>query len=253
MQQLRVCVCLMIFCLAAPLPGLVTEDTAAANALSGITLISEETGAFQLSPLVDACGISHSYCLPFGMAEVGVYGLNTAVDLKPVTLMFGSSYLDQGDYRWQDLRLGAALGLGNWRIGLAGHLEYEVFSTLQSYHAFSPDLAVGWRKNGWGAELRGLRVGDDGAQYQISASSQVSPELEAAAAWVHQPAGPDMARAATAFRLGKHLKLLSSWQNEPARFGAGIALRYGAGEIAYAVRTHTELSLTHCLDLGFRW
>ena len=58
---------------------------------------------------------------------------------------------------------------------------------------------------------------------------------------------------ATSFAIAKPLLLQCSWQNEPARFGVGMKVMLGKMSVMYAVRTHTELGLTHIVDLGSAW
>lgn len=253
MQPLRATVFVLLLCCAASLPALVSEDTAATSALSGITQISDSVGACLLSPLIPVSGISFSSQIPFGMADCAVYTLNAASAIQPVRVNFGASILDQGDYRWQDLRLGAAASLRDFSFGVAGHLILESFSSGKSYQRWSPDCAVGWNQAPWSAELRCLRLGADDGQYQLGASYQITPDLTTAAAYALLPGGKDTVRVASVCRIGKLVRLQCSWQNAPARFGAGASLRLGITDIAYSIRTHPDLNLTHSLDLCLYW
>lgn len=54
-----------IFLLALPLAALITENTASASALAGVTLLSESVADFQLSPALPFTGVAVSAQVPF--------------------------------------------------------------------------------------------------------------------------------------------------------------------------------------------
>lgn len=253
MVHRKACLCLAWALCLCSLAAVITEDSASANALSGITLLSSAVSDYQLSPLIGSTGASLSYVRPFNIGVASVYSLNSAVRISPLLLSYGASYLDQGDYLWQDIRLGLAAGCKGFKLGLAEHLLYEKISTEDSYHSWTTDLALAWKGAAYAGELRWLHLGAADAQLHCSASSNVTADISIAADYVYAPRGEDSFRVGTSCAIGEFISVQSSWQNAPARFGAGISLQYGAGELCYAIRTHTELSLTHSLDLGFRW
>lgn len=253
MVHRKACLCLALALCLCSLAAVITEDSASANALSGITLLSTAVSDYQLSPLIGSTGVSFSYNRPFNIGDASVYSLNSAIRVKPLHISYGASYLDQGDYLWQDLHLGVAAGCKGVDLGLAEHLVYEKISTEDSYHSWNTDLALAWKGNAYTAEARWLHLGAADAQLHCSASSRVTADISVAADYVYAPRAEDSFRLASSCAIGEYVVLQTSWQNVPSRFGAGIVLHYGAGELSYAIRTHTELSLTHSVDLGFHW
>ncbi|MBW6513666.1 MAG: hypothetical protein K0B87_02795 [Candidatus Syntrophosphaera sp.] len=245
--------CLCFGLLAASLAAVITEDSASANALSGITLLSQSVSDLALSPTINKAGIAFSTHIPFREADCGVYSLNTATRLKPLLISAGGAFLDQGDYRWQDVHLGLAFHYQDLSLGYSEHLIYERFSTQHSYHTWTGNLALSYRGEMYGSEIRLLHLGEEDAELHISASTRVVDQVQAASSYVYALHGADSFRFATSFAIGESFLLQASWQNTPPRFGAGLKFTYRSGELMYAVRSHAELSLSHSLDLGFNW
>lgn len=245
--------CLCFGLLAASLGSVITEDSASANALSGITLLSQSVSDLALSPTINKTGIAFSYHFPFSEADCGIYSLNTATRLKPFLISAGGAFLDQGDYRWQDFHLGLAFHYRELSLGYSEHLIHEKFSTEHSYHTWTGNLALSYRSELYGSEIRLLHLGEEDAELHLAASSRIVEDVYGASTYVYAPHGDDSYRFATSFAIGESFLLQASWQNNPPRFGAGLKFAYRSGEIMYAIRSHTELNLSHSLDLGFNW
>lgn len=235
------------------LNGVVTEDTASANALSGITLLSESVADLGLSPTIAKTGFALSYNLPFSSAGCGVYSLNSGTGIGPFIASAGASFMDQQDYRWQDVHLGLAWHHKELGIGYSEHLIHEKFSNGASYHTWTGNLAITYRRNDHGSEIRLLHMGQDDAEYHLSASSIVVEGVYGSASYVYAPNGDDSFRFASSIKIAQPFLIQASWQNAPPRFGAGLKFSHKDWEIMYAVRSHAELSLTHALDIGYNW
>jgi hypothetical protein len=252
-MPLKAVVCLAMALLISSAAAIITEDSASANALSGITLLSWSVSDFALSPTIPATGIAFSCHFPYSVPECGVYSLNTATSLNPFIVSAGISYLDQGDYRVQDLHLGMAFHYNSLSIGYAEHLLYEKVSTGNSYHTWNGNLSLSYRGDTYGTEIRLMHPGAEDAELNLSASTRVAQGVNCASTYIYSPHEEDSYRVATAIEIGEPILLMASWQSNPARFGAGLKFRYKAGEITYGIRTHTDLKLSHSLDLGFTW
>ncbi len=231
----------------------VTEDTASANALSGIILLSESVADFGLSPTIPGEGFTLSYGLPFSSAGCGVYSLNSGTRIGPFIASAGASYMDQKDYRWQDVHIGLAWHYRELGVGYSQHLIYEKFSNDMSYHTWTGNLAISYRRGDYGSEIRLLHMGQEDAELHLSASSIVVEGVCGASSYVYSPNGEDSFRFATSFKIGEPFMLQVSWQNAPPRFGAGLKFGHNDWDIMYAIRSHAELSLTHALDIGYNW
>lgn len=252
-MPVKAILCLALVCLMPALGAVITEDSASANALSGITLLSSSVSDFALSPTIPATGSAFSYHFPYSMADAGVYSLNTASAIAPFIVSGGASFLGSEDYRLQDFRLGLALHLDEFSLGYSQHFIYEKISTDDSYSTWTGDLALSYRGYEYGTEVKLLRMGTQDVELHLTASSIFVPGVMGASSYVYAPHGEDSYRFATSFDVADLFQVQTSWQNEPPRFGAGLKFRLFGGELMYAIRTHTELSLSHSLDIGFVW
>jgi len=242
-------------CLAAgvAMNSVVTEDTASANALSGITLLSSSVADLGLSPTIPKTGFALSYNIPFSSTGCGVYSLNTGTRLGSFIASAGASYMEQEDYRWQDIHLGLAWHYKDLAAGYSQHLIYEKFSNDMSYHTWTGNLGLSYRRLDYGGEIRLIHLGQDDAELHLSASSLVVEGVYGSSSYVYAPNSDDSFRFATSIRVSGPFQLQASWQNTPPRFGGGLKFSHADWEIMYAIRSHAELSLTHALDLGYNW
>ena len=245
------CLCFLLVLVSAG--AVVTEDSASANALSGITLLSCSVSDFALSPTIPATGIAFSCNLPFYLTDCAVYSLNAASGLGPCIFSSGAGFLGNSDYRWQDYHLGLAFHYQELSLGASGHLIYEKFSTGDSYHDWTGDFALSYRGEDYGSEIKYLHAGLEDAELHVSVSSLIVPGVTGASTYVYVPHGKDNYRCATTMEIGDLFELQSSWQSDPARFGAGVQFRLGSFSVMYGIRTHPELSLSHSLDFGIQW
>ncbi|HOY84789.1 MAG TPA: hypothetical protein PLQ80_05800 [Candidatus Syntrophosphaera sp.] len=242
------CICLV----ALPLGALIPQNTASANALAGITLLSQSVADFQLSPALPFTGIAASGHLPFSAPEAGTFSLSAAHKLSFLVLNAGASHSGDADYSLQDFRLGLGINLGGLSAGYAQHLILESAST-GSYQSWCGDAVLAYRSPGYGYEARLLRIGREDTELHLSVSTAIVQGIEAATSYVYTPAGPDGYRLATSIEVTDNLLLQSSWQSSPNRFGAGLRFQLKGWDLMYAVRTHPDLRLSHSLDLGYSW
>jgi len=252
-MHLKVGSFLLILLLFPTLNAIITLDTASTNALSGITILSNSIADFALSPNISNTGIAFSAHIPFGMTDCTVYCLNTATQFNPFILSTGIAHLDQGDYRNQDYFLGLAFHYKNLTLGYTEHLQYEKISTGNSYHTWLSNVALTYSCPEYGAEIKSLHLTSSDEEWHISAMVKIIDEVYGAGSYVYIPNYEDNYRIATSIKLNEPLSLLVSWQNTPSQFGMGIKLKIKRGELTYAIRTHSELNLSHSLDLGFNW
>lgn len=230
-----------------------SEDSASANALSGVTALSDSPADRILSPLVLASGSVFSYHLPYGDADTKVLGFHNGSRLGIGHGGFGVSWIGHPDYTWRDHYLSYALGGRDFALGYTQHLLYEGFSSGESYYTWSGDLGMGFYSGDYGSEVRWLRIGSDDAQWHFTAITHLNEYSSLATDYVYQVHGKDSVRAASSIWIGKALVIQTSWQSEPPRFGFGTKLKLSYGSVMYAVRTHPELGLSHSIDIGFGW
>lgn len=236
-------------CAAADL----TEESASANALSGITFLSDNVADRYLSPIICSTGVDFSYHYPFGDTDAGVIGFHNAFRYGIVNTAVGFSLLSHPDYRWQDQYLSLNIGSPELALGYTQHLLFERIGEDDAYYTWSGDVGLGFQGDIYGTEIRYIRMGTSDAQLHLTASTRIAEDVMVATDYVYSKRYRDSIRCATSYDIAGVLRLSTSWQDEPPRFGFGIGLRLAHGNITYAVRSHPRLDLSHCFDIGFSW
>lgn len=234
------------------LAAVLTENSASANALSGITLLSESVSDFYLSPILGSTGICATWYKPFGNTDTAIYGLHSAFLMRNVIVATGINYLDHQDYRWQDEYLSLSLNYSSLALGASQHLVYEKIGE-DSWYKWDNDYGAKISSKTAAAELRYLRARSDDASLVLSASTQLNTSSSVCSAYTWRKRDKGSYAFATSYQIASPLVLQSSWQSEPARFGMGLKVIMGKLALMYGIRSHPELSLTHCLDLEATW
>jgi hypothetical protein len=239
--------------LALSAAAVITEDSASASALGGITMLSESVSDYGQTPIVGKTGVAFSYHRAFGNADSNVFSLNQGSGWYPFIVSSGVSYLNHPDYRWEDFHLGLGLHYQTLALGYTQHLIHEKISTGDSYNTWTGDLALSFWGEEYGTEVRIQHIGALDAQLHLTAGTKFADGVLFATDYVYRPHAPDCYSAATSYNIGSFMLVQSSWQSEPPRFGMGIKLMAKGAEVMYAIRTHPDLSMSHSVDLGFSW
>lgn len=242
------CILLYVFSLGA----VVTEYSASANALSGITMLSQSVADYALSPVVGVAGIGSTWHQPFSSKETGIYGLHTAFPISQFLVASGINYLNHPDYRWQDEYLSLSIHQAGFALGATQHLVYEKISEDVWYN-WSNDFALRYMGDVYGSEIRYIGSGTDDAAWILSAQNRLSKSTTVCSSYTWRKGSEDSYAVGSSVQIAAPLLLQTSWQSEPARFGAGLKFIIDRMELMYSIRTHAELSLSHSLDLGVAW
>ncbi|HNV92418.1 MAG TPA: hypothetical protein PLN17_02645 [Candidatus Cloacimonas sp.] len=243
---------LILLCYSSYLISVTTENSASASALSGVTILSDSPADYILSPIIGSSGICLSWQQPYSIDEINIYGLHSAFKVKPIIVATGIAYLAHPDYRYQDEYLALSAEWSCFHFGLTQHLVYEKIEE-QSWFTWDNDLALALQKNKIKTEIRcnHLRTEDIAVTLSAAVIANESSSFSSTYSWRKNDRNNYC--LATSFAIAKPLLLQCSWQNEPARFGVGMKVMLGKMSVMYAVRTHTELGLTHIVDLGSAW
>ena len=242
----------LLFSLNPILFSLTTENSASANALSGMTILSASPADYTLSPLIGESGICLSWHQLYGISDINFYGLHSAFPVKPLILATGIDYLAHQDYRWQNEYLALSIKLSSFRLGATQHLIYEKIED-QSWYTWDNDFALSFQNIRLVSEIRCNNIRTEEKTFTLAAAFNANENSSFAASYSFRPKEKDSYSLATSLTIAKPLIIQSSWQNEPARFGLGLKVLIGKLNLMYAVRTHTELNLTHIVDLGSAW
>ncbi len=242
--------CISFVC--APLRAIGTETSASASSLSGITLLSVSPSDYIISPIIGQTGISSGFQVPYGIAGVATYGLHTAFPVRNFIAASGIVYLNHPDYRWQDEYLALGVYYKGLKLGATQHLRFEKIAN-EGWLTWDNDFAIAVNSKQYATELRYNSCQTRDAALTMSASTKVNESATLCSAFTWRKHEADNYSVASSYQVARSLKLNCSWQSQPARFGVGITVLMGKLNLLYAVRTHTELSLTHNLDLGASW
>ncbi|NLN85950.1 MAG: hypothetical protein GX135_07645 [Candidatus Cloacimonetes bacterium] len=243
--------CLLL--LTLPLNALLPQNTASANALAGITLLSQSVADRQHTPALPFTGLAISASVPFSDGPSTAVSLEAAQNFDFLNLGVGATHSGDYDYNSQDFRLGLALCFGDFVAGFSQHLFLERAGDISSHQSWNSDLGLAYRGAGYGYEARVLNLAKPEQELHLNVSTKILDGVKAGAGYVYSSNGDGGYRFATSIDLGENLLLQSSWQNNPSRFGAGLKFKLKDWDLMYSIRTHSALKLSHSLDLGYIW
>jgi hypothetical protein len=236
------------------LDAVVIESTASLSGLNGITMLSSNPGDHAFSPLIGSRGISYSLCNNFSTALANVYGLGVSDRAGIFHLASGIRLQNAEDFRWQDQYASVAvMDPGNHvGIGATLHLDYLKAGNSPSAYNWSWDAACKADWGDYGMEFRLIRMDSEDRQLHITAVSRLYSDMAVATTYIWGKNGYASLRTASSYTITDDIVMQTSWQSNPSRFGAGLQIRFDNLNLGYAIRTHSELDLTHCFDLGSR-
>lgn len=242
-------------CLLLCIPALavLTENSASANALGGLVLLSDNVSDYQLSPVIGNTGLSTSYVNRFGSSNGNVFGIHAAENLGVLFLAAGLSFTSTDNYRWQDQYVSGSLVYAGVGLGYTQHFVYEKTGNAQGYHSLASDLALRAETGGYGTEIRLARMNSPDRQIHLTTSAELYPGIKTATSYILQEDEHGYFVTGTSYKILDLLQVQFSWQSDPSRFGAGISLLSEQFRIGYGIRSHPDLKLSHAVDIGIRW
>ncbi|MDD2331780.1 MAG: hypothetical protein PHI68_03905 [Candidatus Cloacimonetes bacterium] len=248
-QLLLICLVLGQFQIVS---GQIYEASASAAALNGLYLLSDSVADYQASPLIRCTGFASTFQKPYSISELAVYGVHAAFRNKLFGYGLGSSFLSHPQYQYQDTYLNANLGWGSYSFGATHHIIFEevISEDICTYSA--TDLGIN-HKSSIPVELIINNAYSRKALYSLSAGLVTGQGSCLGMGFSTDFEGSETLRIGSTFQPLSGLKLICSWQNNPSRMGIGSELAINKLNLLYAVRTHQELMLTHCIDLRYDW
>jgi competence ComEA-like helix-hairpin-helix protein len=207
-------------------------------------------------------GASAGFALPFGMADLatvtssaraarGKLGLGLALGSLGSFLYRESSFRASAAYRIHQA-LSAGISLGGYQLAIQGYgssLAPGVDAGLAGKPL--PQLFLGLAAR----NLNRPKMGDPpqelaqelsaGLAYRPLARATTAVQLQAQQGW------PVQWRFGQEFWLYKGLSARAGYSAKPASISGGVGLEWAGYTFGYAVKTHPELGLSHCLTLSF--
>lgn len=233
--------------------AILVEPTASLNALNGITGLSDNVGDYAFSPVIATTGISSSFCNNFGHADANIYSLALAERIGYIYFAWGMSLQSADDYRWQDQFTSISLAAENFALGVSPHLTYLKTGDSSGSYTWTWDAAFRAELDGKGSEIRLLRLDSEDFQIHFSFLTRVNRYYSTMVSYVIGKNDTSSYRAASNLQITPEWQFQTSWQSNPSRLGAGIRVQFDRLALGYSIRTHSDLDLTHSLDLGLDW
>lgn len=244
---------LLLLAITLPLSATIVEYSPVANALNGVTALSDSPADYALSPVIGVTGLSCFYHKLFNTSGISVYGLHNAFAKYPFIMAVGTTYLDNPEYRYYDPYVSLSLNLDGAALGYTQHLVYDSIQGSDARYKWLGDVALRIDSGDYGSEVKYIRMGSDDAQLHLTATAALSEGIDTATSYVWEPKGKSFFCASASTSFTKYFALYSSWQTEPARFGVGIRIIVNDISVIYAVRSHPELDLSHSFGFEAHW
>lgn len=231
----------------------VLELSPSANALAGISLLSDSVADTYLSPAQRVNGCSCYYIRPFGMGDIPFYGIATGFERDWLYLAAGSMYLNHPDYQWHNPYLNLCIEYACLAVGAGVHLDYSQVESAEALFDYSLAYAARYRYRASSLELRAYKPSLPEGEYSLSLAQDVLESGSLGLALVKEKSGEICYKTAVNAQLNNYLRLYGSWQNNPARFGAGINCNYAKWSLIYSLRSHPRLSMSQAFALEYTW
>ena len=249
---MRCCLLLCLFLTSALYAGPL-ELTPSANALNGITLLSDDPGDCYLSPCLGVAGSSSYYFRPYNTPEIKVFGFCGANTIGSFTFAAGTNYISHPDYVCHNPFLNAAVDVGVLSVGATAHMISDCVQDEDAHLDFSYDLGACFSHGDSALELKALRLGSSEKQLCFTTAGSIAEAIIPSLSYVYEPEYKDCLRFGLKTTIHPLLTLDGSWQSEPNRFGLGIGLTLDAWNLYYGLRTHPELNISQGIALTWDW
>lgn len=238
---------------SVPLLAFCLSYSASANALSGLSILSDSVADHAISPVLQVCGLSFTYHRPFNTPGINVYAVHSAVSKYDLHIAVGNTYLNHQDYDSHNPYLNLNYFYKGLGLGATGHLLYDTIQDTDAEYSFCYDLGIGYEHQNFAAELKMLRVNDDEEESSLSVMGYLGADVQAALGYFYSKNYRDNLRIGVNTELNQFLSLYGSWQNEDSRFGAGLKVSVENWSLIYAIRTHPKLDPSHAISLELYW
>ncbi len=207
-------------------------------------------------------GASAGFALPFGMADLATVTSSAQAVRGRLGLGLSLGSLGSSLYRESWFRASAA-----WRIHQALSTGFSLKGQQLAIQGYGSALALGLDAGLSGRPLPQLSLGlaarnlnrpkmgdppqelaqelSAGLSYRPAARATTAIQLQAQKGW------PVQWRFGQEFWIGKSLAARAGYSAKPASVSGGVGLEWAGYSFGYAVKTHPELGLSHCLTLSF--
>ena len=258
MKKLKILLFLLLIGLNLFSIDLNLENSAVANASSGINLIYLTPSSAYYNPAFFAKGIETSYTALFSLNELSYYNLCGGVKLKRFNISSGLSYLDNPEYVEGTYFVGMSASFMKTNFGLTartlfnkiGDDAYKIAYLFDvGFHKKFSRLSIAMScKNITASRFDGEKL----PIYMLSEASYKLTSKSVFALGIEKQTQQDFIfRFALSYKVSRYFSIFSGYQFDPQRIGAGFLVKIKKINFSYSIRTHDYLNLTHYLSLGY--
>lgn len=234
------------------------DKSAIHNATSGTALIYDSPSAASINPALCNPGIETAATYILGLKELPYYNLHSAYQIRSFGLYLGDYYIDHEFYKENNLNLTFNYHLSNLSCGLA--IRY-LSNKVENYHNDSSllfDAGLVWKIDDVSSSITVRNITQSRfieeklpTVYLFESCYQVTDKSRIAAGLEKEDGFDFCFKLAARYDIIKLMSILSSYQFNPDRIGVGMVFNVSKVKIAYSVRTHQYLDLTHYISIGY--
>jgi hypothetical protein len=228
-----------------------------ALASAGLTTLTDDPALTGLNPVAGEGGFSTSTSFISGMTQLNQYELASAINYEYNSMYVSWQSLENEDYIRRDIRFGFRYTNYFFRLGAGYKMLYD---EIPGYGSEKQDnLVAGIRLRykqtvlDARSELALPAEGDDYAsccEYNLTLGQKLDNSL-ALAAGIQTIKGEDIdLKLGCRYQITPNFQGLTSWNSDPGSFGVGAIFNVRFLQVAYALKTHSELNWTHSIGLS---
>jgi len=241
--------------------GLTLNTSATQNAANGLIFLAQSPSGTSLNPAYQYQGVESGVTYLFNFHDLPYYTLHLSSIRNAWGFYLGGCHLAHPLYKETNINLSLNYRRNFFAVGTSLRFMHNRVSDYHNAHAFIADagfivyydnIITGFSiKNLTQTRFQGYKLPVVliwEMSYSLSDNSSLSLGLE-------KERNYDFSfKIGTYYRLHSYIALLSSYQYEPDRIGAGVKLLPSPLRISYSILTHRYLSPTHYFSLtyGFR-
>ncbi|MCD4817466.1 MAG: hypothetical protein K8S23_02095 [Candidatus Cloacimonetes bacterium] len=228
------------------------------NATNGLILTKIMPSSVIQNPAVIKTGIETSISYLYNLSELPYYNFSSGFRFKKFTISLNSNLLNHQFYKENIASLGVNYQVKNITMGISSRFLYN---SVENYHSFSKfvfDAGVLYERGEVSTAFAMKNITQTDffdtplpifflweSNYKISQASNISIGLEKQQDFYFS------FKMATIYTFFDVFSLISSYQYNPERLGAGALIKIKNYEIIYSIRSHKYLSLTHYISFCY--
>ncbi|MBW6515224.1 MAG: hypothetical protein K0B81_01240 [Candidatus Cloacimonetes bacterium] len=243
-----------------PAVDLTLNTSAIQNATNGLIFLAQSPSGTILNPAYLHQGLESGVTYLFSFTDLPYYTLHLSSNRNNWGFYLGGCHLAHPLYKESSLNLTINYRKNFYAVGSSLRLMHNRVSDYHNAHAFIGDagLIIYYDKITSGFSIKNLtQTRFQGhtlpvvviweINYSLSNNSSLSLGLE-------KERNYDFSfKTAAYYRLHPYIAILSSYQYEPDRIGAGVKLLPSPLRITYSILTHRYLSPTHYFSLAYEF